>query len=144
MPSDWLERISSKWPILCRVGHTTLTQSIHVCGLQVTVNMSTDIGTCTAQSLLWYLSIGLSYLTKVRCHLILSMSKLLVSYWMNFMNVLIILPVWSLWPPSRARHYILLLCFLLSFFFFFSSPVLSSHRLDVYHTSTHDVALVRI
>jgi len=32
----------------------------------------------------------------------------------------------------------------LSIFFFFSSPNLSGHRLDVYHTSTHGVALVRI
>ena len=30
------------------------------------------------------------------------------------------------------------------FFLFFSSPNLSGHRLDVYHTSTHGVALVRI
>ena len=30
------------------------------------------------------------------------------------------------------------------FFFLFSSPILSRRRLDVYHTSTHDVALVRI
>ena len=30
------------------------------------------------------------------------------------------------------------------FFFFYSSPNLSGHRLDVYHTSTHGVALVRI
>jgi len=28
--------------------------------------------------------------------------------------------------------------------FFFSSPNLSGHRLDIYHTSTHGVALVRI
>jgi len=28
--------------------------------------------------------------------------------------------------------------------FFFSSPNLSRRRLDVYHTSTHGVALVRI
>jgi len=28
--------------------------------------------------------------------------------------------------------------------FFFSSPDLSGHRLDVYHTSTHGAALVRI
>jgi len=32
----------------------------------------------------------------------------------------------------------------LSSIFFFSSPNLSRRRLDVYHTSTHGVALVRI
>ena len=32
----------------------------------------------------------------------------------------------------------------LSFFLRFSSTNLSGHRLDVYHTSTHGVALVRI
>ena len=42
---------------------------------------------------------------------------------------------------NRASHYIFALWFLLSFF---SSPNLSHHRLDVYHTSTHDVVLVRI
>ena len=31
-----------------------------------------------------------------------------------------------------------------SFYLHFSSPILSRRRLDVYHTSTHDVALVRI
>jgi len=38
-------------------------------------------------------------------------------------------------------------CPLISIFFllsFFSSPYLSGRRLDVYHTSTHGVALVRI
>jgi len=52
---------------------------------------------------------------------------------------------------SRCGHYIFLLGFL-SFFFlfffslpsFFSSPNLSGHRFDVYHTSTHGVALVWI
>jgi len=34
--------------------------------------------------------------------------------------------------------------YLLSSSFFFSSPNLSGRRLDVYHTSTHGVALVRI
>ena len=44
---------------------------------------------------------------------------------------------------SRCGHYILQLWFLSSFFLF-SSPLLSGWRLDVYHTSTHDVALARI
>jgi len=47
---------------------------------------------------------------------------------------------------SRCGHYIFALWFLLllSSFFFLSSPNLSRQRLDVYHTSTHRVALVRI
>jgi len=42
---------------------------------------------------------------------------------------------------NRADHYIFALWFLSSFF---SLPNLSSRKLDVYHTSTHGVALVRI
>jgi len=34
--------------------------------------------------------------------------------------------------------------FYLSIYLFYSSPNLSGRRLDVYHTSTHGVALVRI
>ena len=45
---------------------------------------------------------------------------------------------------NRAGHYIFALWFLSSFVFFFSSPNLSGRRLNVYHTSTHGVALVRI
>jgi len=41
---------------------------------------------------------------------------------------------------SRCGHYIFGL-FLVSFF---SSPNLSGCRMDVYHTSTHDVVLARI
>ena len=44
----------------------------------------------------------------------------------------------ALW--NRAGHYIFVLCFLLSFYLF-SSTILSLRRLDVYHTSTHGVAL---
>ena len=47
---------------------------------------------------------------------------------------------------NRAGHYIFALGFLLSSFFLlcFFSPNMSRRRLDVYHTSTHGVALVRI
>ena len=43
---------------------------------------------------------------------------------------------------SQCRHYIFVLSFLLPSFL--STPVLSRCRLDVYHTSTHGVALVQI
>jgi len=48
---------------------------------------------------------------------------------------------------NRADHYIFILFLLLLLFLlisFFSSPNLSGRRLDVYHTSTHGVALVQI
>ena len=48
----------------------------------------------------------------------------------------------TLW--NRADHYIFAPWFLLILSIFFSSPNLSRRRLDVYHTSTHGVALVRI
>jgi len=50
----------------------------------------------------------------------------------------------SLWPPYEIGQAIIFLpCgFYLSFFI--SSPNLSGRRSDVYHTSTHGVALVRI
>jgi len=52
-----------------------------------------------------------------------------------------------LWPPYGIGQAIMFLpCdfYLLSIFYLFSSPNLSGRRLDVYHTSTHGVALVRI
>jgi len=54
-----------------------------------------------------------------------------------------------LWPPCVANaDIIFLLCgffyLLLLSSFLLSSPNLSRRRLDVYHTSTHGVALVRI
>jgi len=49
----------------------------------------------------------------------------------------------ALW--NRADHYIFILWFLsIYLLFFLSSPNLSGRTLDVYNTSTHDVALVRI
>jgi len=56
------------------------------------------------------------------------------------MLTLIMAAVWN-----RAGHYFFMLWFLSSsIFFFFSSPNLSGLRFDVYHTSTHGVALVWI
>jgi len=55
------------------------------------------------------------------------------------------LPIFIVALCNRAGHYIFIL--FLSFFFlsfFFSTPNLSGRRLDVYHTSAHGVALVRI
>ena len=53
-----------------------------------------------------------------------------------------------LWPPygiGQAIIFFPVVSFFLSFFLLlFSSPNLSGRRLDVYHTSTHGVALVRI
>jgi len=46
----------------------------------------------------------------------------------------------ALW--NRTGHYIFAVWFLS--FYLFSLPNLSGHRLDVYHTSTQGVALVRI
>ena len=51
----------------------------------------------------------------------------------------------SLWSPyGRGQTIIFSCCGLLFFLLFFSSPNLSRRRLDVCHTSTHGVALVRI
>ena len=51
----------------------------------------------------------------------------------------------SLWPPYGIGQAIIFLpCDLYLLLLFFSSPHLSGQKLDVYHTSTHGVALVRI
>ena len=44
---------------------------------------------------------------------------------------------------NTAGRYIFALCFL-SIFYLFSSPNRSGRRMAVYHTSTHDVVLMRI
>jgi len=70
--------------------------------------------------------------------------------YMNYMQVslnscrltlIIFFPVY-LWPSCAADADIIFLC--CSLFCLFSLPNLSRRRLDVYHTSTHDVALMRI
>ena len=66
----------------------------------------------------------------------MSVLSLHPSFTLNLTTVIMV----ALW--NRAGHYIFALWFLSSVFFLFS-PNLSGRRLDVYHTSTHDVALVR-
>ena len=78
----------------------------------------------------------------------------MTTYFFNFLNLvtfhlLVLATFWSpILPPlimvalwNRVDHYIFMLWFLSSFF---SAPNLSGRTLDVYHTSTHGVALVRI
>ena len=48
----------------------------------------------------------------------------------------------ALW--NRADHYIFIMWFLSIYFLFSFLAYLSGRTLDVYHTSTHGVALVRI
>jgi len=62
--------------------------------------------------------------------------------WLPWLGVAIGLIMAAL--HSRCEHYVFVLFLSSSVFLFFSSPNLSGHRLDVYHTSTHGVALVRI
>ena len=50
----------------------------------------------------------------------------------------------SLWPPCVADADIIFFALWFLSVFFFFSPNLSRRRLDVYHTCTHGVALVRI
>jgi len=51
----------------------------------------------------------------------------------------------SLWSPyGIGRTIIFLSCGFFLSSFFLSSPNLNGRRLDVYHSSTHHVALVRI
>jgi len=60
------------------------------------------------------------------------------------MSVAITGPLLLLWSPYvTVGHYIFAQWFLRSSFFF-SLPNLSGRRLNVYHTSTHGVALLRI
>ena len=49
-----------------------------------------------------------------------------------------------LWSPYVIGQTIIFLAMVSIFLLLFSSPNLSGRRLDVYHTSTHGVALVRI
>ena len=68
------------------------------------------------------------------------------SQWIYTQNVSIIHIIMAA-LCNRAGHYIFALWFLSSsssFFYLFASPNLSGRILDVYHTSIHGVALVRI
>ena len=65
-------------------------------------------------------------------------------YWLQ---IKFSMSLFFLWPPYEIGGIIFLPCgYYLSFFLsiFFSSPNLSGRRLDVYHTATYGVALVRI
>jgi len=52
--------------------------------------------------------------------------------------------MFGLFTAALGQAIIFLSCGFYLSIFFFSSPNLSGRRMDVYHTSTHDVVLVRI
>ena len=56
----------------------------------------------------------------------------------------LLLAVTNIWPPYAIGQVIIFSSVISSSLFFFSSPNLGGRRLDVYHTSTRDVALVPI
>ena len=62
-------------------------------------------------------------------------------YYIFFLKFMLVYGRAALCNRAAINIYIFIMWFLLSFFFF-SSPNLSGRRLDVYHTSTHGVALV--
>ena len=87
-------------------------------------------------------------------HYIFALCFLLLSFFMAPLHSRCGHYIFALWFLSffmvalcnRADHYIFMLWFvlILLLLLFFSSPNLSRRRLDVCHTSTHGVALVRI
>ena len=104
--------------------------SAHVCYAQtaglIKMPLDTQGGSNSAYNL--------TKTTHLDVYLIASMAQLPLIFTRSFFMVALC---------NRADHYIFILWFLLSSSsFFFSSPNLSSRRLDVYHTSTHGVALV--
>jgi len=125
-------RTSPKWPILCRVGRKTLAQSINKQQYYMYV-----LSVLQTRQLLCCIQ-NRDTSEKVR--------QIALHIW-NVCRCLVVF-VALLWSPYVIGQTIIFLpCdFYLSIFFFlfFSSPNLGGRRLDVYHTSTHGVALVRI
>jgi len=93
------------------------------------------------RKLLFHLRFANMFLSLMNILLVLFRNGLCLFFsHVNHASELIMAALWN-----KAGHYILALWFLLlSSFFLFSSPNLSRRRLDVNHTSTHGVALVRI
>ena len=74
---------------------------------------------------------------------VLTLTLLSTYLWSQYVIYIFILSFVMAALRTRCGHYIFTLWFLSSIFLF-SSPNLSGRRLDVHHTLTHDVALVRI
>ena len=92
-----------------------------------------------------YRSPKMQELVKFAFSAFLSHSPLFPSPILSAMDLL---RMFTIWPPYGIGQAIIFLScgffYYLPSSFLFSSPILSRRRLDVYHTSTHGVALVRI
>jgi len=131
---------SPKWPILCWLGRKTTTQSILKSNFwpePPQFGLGCDLKHLalfnTVASLFW-IQCGFILFHELNKHQTSTVASVIMAAVCN-----------------RAGHYIFALWFLSSIYlsiylsiFFFSLPNLSGRRLDVYHTLTHGVALVRI
>ena len=109
----------------------------HYYRLSVICRLQLAYSKVTSAIIIWVL-LNLPVLLHRRCFWIWRLLK--QSLFKGSMLHIFIIMV-ALW--NKADHYIFALWFLLSSFFF-SPPNPSRRRLDVFHTSTHGVALVRI
>jgi len=80
-------------------------------------------------------------LYQTRCH----RNQVAAHVWVDLLhNIQCKIPMIMAALRSRCGHYVFVLFLSSSSLLVFSSPNLSGHRLDVYHTCTHGVALVQI
>jgi len=155
-PRDWLERMCSKWLILCWLGRKTLTQIkravccvFKTCYESRMYQLRIECGTEYPDKppSVWFI-------TRVNMKSVESNGRVCILH-IDCVCAVCLCAVcvlgclasifWYLWLPCVIGQAIIFLpCNFYLLSFFFSSPNLSGCRLDVYHTLTHGVTLVRI
>jgi len=139
-PRDRLGRTSPKWPWCCvsRVGRKSLTQSQSAVVVNASINSRSQM--------------NVDVKPKPTVHLFSShLPEPCTRHDSQLLPHAVHAPpdvIMAALCNRGGGHYIFALWFLSILYrlssIFFSSPNLSGHRLDLYHTSTHGMALVRI